>query len=567
VVVVEMDFSRTTDTELAVWDQPTMQLAAIAVHSRPAVLVSHTGSSAEVTYSGPRAFIILRPWLYRGLLLLATLGLTLFLLRLQAVLDTIPTQTSIWQQGVQWAELSWLAPVPLAIILWLGWFIFAEAVRPAPAPVEVPFVSFGRGLFAFSPPKPVRLVFRFVTRGDNVEVLRNSVLAVHQAFTRYALIPGPYRIEIISECPLDLGLAADDKTHIYVVPTDYVTKNQSRFKARALTYLQEQIFPRQEDWYIYLDEESLIDEAMLSGIYRFVSQSVQVAIAPGQADNQKLPAGRIGQGAIVYEGGNWFFRGADALRTADDIGRFRLQYALGAPLFGVHGSFIVIRGKDDACLSFDVGAANSITEDAAWALHAWSKGYRFVWVDGYLHEQPPQRIMDFVKQRSRWLSGIRLVLRDGKIPLHYRLSLGLFTALWQLAFLPFLVAVAALFVHATPFVWIRLPADFGWATFVLAYLQGIDVQTTQTQRMCQQNTPQQKRLVMRIFSLLLVLCCIWYSLLEAAGVLYSLRPKQGFFVIRKPSLAPSPVPHPTDMNEMPVDTTVPIEVINVVSVK
>ena len=35
----------------------------------------------------------------------------------------------------------------------------------------------------------------------------------------------------------------------------------------------------------------------------------------------------------------------------------------------------------------------------------------------------------------------------------------------------------------------------------------------------------------------LVLCSVWYTLLEAWGVLYSLKPKQGFFVIQKPRLA------------------------------
>jgi hypothetical protein len=35
----------------------------------------------------------------------------------------------------------------------------------------------------------------------------------------------------------------------------------------------------------------------------------------------------------------------------------------------------------------------------------------------------------------------------------------------------------------------------------------------------------------------LVLGLLWYSLLEVAGVLYSLRPRQGFYVIQKPRLS------------------------------
>jgi egghead protein (zeste-white 4 protein) len=501
----------------------------------PEVSTPYYINSLTASDSRNGVFAALIPWIYRCYLICFTGILTLLLLRLQAVLDHVPARTSIWRTGVQWAELTWLAPVPLAIILWLGWFIFAEAVRPNPIPIRVPFITGNKGLFAYAPAKPVRLVFRFVTRGDNIEVLRDSVVAVHKAFAHYQQACGPYQIEIISECPVHLNMGVDFRTRIYVVPPRYTTQNQSRFKARALTYLQEQVRPHLEDWYIYLDEESLVDEKLLAGLYRFVERSLDFETRAQHDRKKHHPAGLIGQGAILYQGGNWFFRGADALRTADDLGRFRVQYALGKPWFGIHGSFIVIRGIDDARLSFDVGSANSITEDAAWALRAWAQGFRFAWVDGYLHEQPPQRVRDFVRQRSRWLSGIRAVLGDTKIPIMYRLCLGIFTGLWQLAFLPFLIAVVALFVHASPFGWMRIPADFAWATFTLAYLQGIDVQGKHSHPFL-----KKKKLELqwkRVVSWLLVLCSIWYSLLEAAGVIYSLRPKQGFFVIQKPSLA------------------------------
>ena len=117
----------------------------------------------------------------------------------------------------------------------------------------------------------------------------------------------------------------------------------------------------------------------------------------------------------------------------------------------------------------------------------------------------------------------------------YRLCLGTFTALWQIAFLPFLIAVVALFVHANPFYWMRLPADFAWATFVLAYLHGIDIQAKHSHPFLKKKKIE--LMWKRVVSWLLVFCSIWYALLEAAGVIYSLRPKQGFFVIQKPSLA------------------------------
>lgn len=482
------------------------------------------------------AAAMLHMWFYRVWLICATFLLMFLLFWLQTQLDRIHVHPSTVRTVIQWAELTWLTPIPLALVLWFGWFFFAEAARPDPSHVNVPVLIPPRqGNFTSPQPVPVRLVFRFVTRGDNVEILRDSVIAVHQAFARYEHLSGPYRIEIISECPLALNLGPDSRVRIYVVPPSYATPNYSRFKARALTFLQEQVQPQQEDWYIYLDEESLVNEHMLAGVYRFIWRSIKAEQRALKKGKQPASAGLIGQGAILYQGGNWFFRGADALRTADDLGRFRLQYALGTPMFGVHGSYIVLRGIHDKELSFDVGTANSVTEDAAWALRAWSKGFRFAWVRGYLHEQPPQKARDFVRQRSRWLSGIRAVLKDQETPFRYRLCLGMFTVLWQLAFLPFLIAVVALFTHASPFYWMRLPADFAWATFTLAYLQGIDIQSRYPHPFLKKGNfeVQWKRAV----SWLLILCSIWYALLEAIGVLYSFKPGQGFFVIHKPSLA------------------------------
>lgn len=475
--------------------------------------------------------VSLRTWGYRLWLAVATAALTGALLWLQHLLGAVPAHPTRVQMVIQRAELIWLVPVPLAVALWLGWMCFAEAAQPDPPVTDVPLFIHRRtgGTVA------ARLVFRFATRGDNLDVLRESVAAVHAAFAEYRDATGPYRIEVVSERPLEL----EDESglvDLYVVPSEYETAAGSRYKARALAYLQSLTHPRAEDWHIYLDEESTVDAAFVAGVYRFILR--------GAVGRTRRPL--IGQGPILYQGGSWFFRGADALRTADDLGRFRLQYALGLPIFGVHGSYLVLRGVDDARLSFDVGPRNSLTEDAAWALRAWARGYRFAWVEGYLREQPPQRVRDFVRQRARWLAGIRLVIRDSVVPLRYRALLAIFTALWQLAFIPFVVAVAALVQHIAPFAWMRLPADFAWATFVLAYLQGAHVQAVHpaaTARV-EQGRPGvvagigrvARALAMRISAWAMALCYLWFALLEALGVLSSLLPRSGFYVIRKPAL-------------------------------
>ena len=473
---------------------------------------------------------LLRSWLYRCNLIIGTIIISWTLFVIQASLNASPTHPSTWQWMTQWAETVWIIPAPIAAIFWLGWFLYAQPAHPDPVPIDVPHIALDQDTPSLA---PAGLVFRFVTRGDNVDILRESILTVHKAFARYPLTHGPYQIEIISECFIDVSAVGRDNTSVHVVPKEYIPANRSRFKARAMAYHQEQTNPQPEDWHIYLDEESKIDEVFLAGIYQFILHTEK-----RMRQYKGRVQGVIGQGAIIYHGGHWFFRGADAMRTGDDLGRFRLQYSLGVPLFGMHGSFIVVRGIDDARLSFDVGPRNSIAEDAAWALRAWTKGFRFAWVNGYLLEQPPQTVRDFVKQRSRWLIGIRLVLLDKTIPLRYRLCMAIFTYSWHLSLLPTIVAFLALFTRTTAFLWVQFPANFVWSVFYLSYLQGTDMQVRRTTRFLAKKKPSVFRVtLLRILAFPLAFGIFWYTLLEGISILYSsIRPSQGFFVIRKPIL-------------------------------
>ena len=444
---------------------------------------------------------LLRSWGYRCQLLIETLVILWLLSITQSLLHGIPSHFSEWQDIIQWAEIAWFIPTPLAIVTWISWLFFTQAVYPDPVAIKVPFISLDQESSALPLLKPVRLVFRFVTRGENVDVLSQSVLAVHKAFASYPSIYGPYRVEIVSDRVLSLPTVTKSYTSVYVVPQDYVTPYRSRFKARALTYLQEETDPQPEDWHIYLDEESTIDEVFLAGIYHFVSQSVARMGLPNWRCR-----GIIGQGTIIYHGGHWFFRGADAIRTAGDLGHFRLQYSLGIPLSGMHGSFIVVRATDGVHLSFDVGPRNSITEDTAWALRAWVKGFRFRWVHGYLYEQPPQRVRDFMKQRSRWLIGVRLVLRDKTLPWRYRGCLAVYVCLWNLTPVPLALAICTVFTSTVTFPWIHIAANFVWAVTFLSYLQGAYVQARRTAHFVTKRKPSLFQIIkMYILSCLLSL--------------------------------------------------------------
>ena len=428
----------------------------------------------------------------------------------------IPTHPGALQTIVRTLELSWLLCLPIAAALWIGWFVFAEAVRPEPLPVPAPTDD----------GPPARLVFRFVTRGDNTDALRRSIETLRDSLAAYPFPLPETPVQVVTDRPTGLGDEVDE----VLVPEDYEPPRGSRFKARAISYLQRERHAGPADWFVYLDEESRVGGSFLAGALTFVAQAIREArIRGGPAP--------VGQGTIVYDGGHWLFRGADGLRTADDLGRFRLQYALGVPAFGVHGSFLVVRGADDPDLSFDVGTRGSLTEDAAWALRAWARGVRFRWVRGSLHEQPPQTVADFRRQRGRWIAGLRRVCADADIPLRKRATLLVAVALWQLSFLPLVIALLAVVTRQPPTGWMRGPADFALTAFVLAYAQGAAVREARSLRPARDGRDLPAA-VRTAAAALLCVPFIWYVTLEACGVVQALRPHRRFHVIAKPDLTP-----------------------------
>lgn len=149
-------------------------------------------------------------------------------------------------------------------------------------------------------------------------------------------------------------------------------------------------------------------------------------------EEEKSEQLRIGQGPILYHR-TWkkypYLTLADNVKTGDDFARFHFQHKVGITMFGLHGSYIVVRNDIEKSIGLDFGPNGSITEDAFWALVAKKKGYRGRWVDGYLEEQSTQSIKDFIKQRRRWFQGLAKVSLYAPVNPKWRFSLGLNTLL------------------------------------------------------------------------------------------------------------------------------------------
>jgi egghead protein (zeste-white 4 protein) len=289
------------------------------------------------------------------------------------------------------------------------------------------------------------------------------------------------------------------------------------YKARALQFAVERSTLPDRAWLMHLDEESHITPSVVLGICRAV------------AEEHDSESPRIGQGLILYHRNleeDLLFGLADSIRSGDDVGRFYIQHRLGVTLFGLHGSFILVRNDIEKDIGFDVGPEGSVTEDAFWALEQMALGRRCRWVDGVVVEQAPQRLRDFLKQRRRWYVGLCHVVRHAPVPLRWRLPLALSIAAWSCAWLG-VVYTYVNFVTGidTPDV-IWVGGTFAFAVYVAQYLVGLRM------NMDHRGIRSFWRRA-RLYALQLLLVPV-FALMEAAGVVYGIvKPESAFHVISK----------------------------------
>ena len=238
---------------------------------------------------------------------------------------------------------------------------------------------------------------------------------------------------------------------------------------------------------------------------------------------------RVGQGAILYHR-QWrkhpIMTLADNVRTGDDFARFHFQHRLGRTVFGLHGSYIVVRNDVEKSVGFDFGPVGSITEDAFWALVLMQHGGRARWVDGYLEEQSTQSLRDFVKQRRRWFQGLVKVSLFAPVKLRWRACLGINTLLWSIAPLGALYTIGHAFYGFEVNPTIRALANLSFAEFMTLYLIGLKANLDE-----HGITHPISRLGWSLAQLALT---PFFSLLESAGVATAIvRPVAGFHVVSK----------------------------------
>lgn len=295
---------------------------------------------------------------------------------------------------------------------------------------------------------------------------------------------------------------------IVVVPNTFGTK-YAKYKARALEYFRKYIQLKNEDWILHLDEESVLKKSDLHQCIEFILE-----------DKYKW-----GQGVILYNSYQYFqnilLTVLDAIRVGDDLARFTLQYSiLHKPVFGAHGSFLLVNGEVENTITWDDVYSGTLIEDFAFAMKCNSLGYKCGQITGIVREVSPQTLSDLIKQRRRWFTGI------WQLPFFYARVLAI---LWSVSPLTIIVSIIHIpynymYPTLTPF-WLDVLSSFSFVVCIYIYLIGIYVQDLDLK------LPVYTRIWHLLVGLILIPLC---ALIESYCVVYSLiyKPKT-FEVIKK----------------------------------
>ncbi|HEY1330176.1 MAG TPA: glycosyltransferase family 2 protein [Actinomycetota bacterium] len=406
---------------------------------------------------------------------------------------------------VQWAAVVWTLILPWAIADVCGWMLFR---RHTPVSAEARSPDLGRTMS-----HPV--VFRIVSRGDQPGIAIASTWSVLEMMQRRPLFP--YDVEVVSDMPIE-DLPDHPRVRAIVVPEDYETPKGATHKARALHFALLTSPATDDTWVLHLDEESHVTEELIVGIREAVTQE------------ERNGKHRIGQGLITYHRDlrhNPVYSLADSIRVGDDMGRFHLQYRLHRILFGMHGSFLLVRTSVERQVGFDFPAEACTTEDTTWALHQMAAGNRFRWVDGTVVEQSPPHFKDFVRQRRRWFTGMWWAAGRSPVPWRYRGSLWLAMFLWTVGWTGFLYSLLHVFSG------VEIPGPLGmigdaiFAVYLTNYLLGLWVSLS--------GRNQVAGFAKAGYFLAQALLIPAFAVIEASAVVYSLvRPERRFHVVGKP---------------------------------
>ncbi|MEM4095991.1 MAG: glycosyltransferase family 2 protein [Metallosphaera sp.] len=259
------------------------------------------------------------------------------------------------------------------------------------------------------------VINQVVTSGKNVRTVERTVRSIrywYKEVERKYSVKVPYEVWIVTDEGME-GRLKGLNSVLKVVPRCYETKNGSTFKARALQYAMEEKEKDPNDWVYYHDEETMFGEDSVLGLAEFMR---------GDLD--------IGVHTITYPV-NWkmnVLSVIETMRTSNDIISLSLS-----PRGVWHGSGFMAKVKVEKEIGWDFGPVRA--EDLLFHLNA-AKKFRYGLMKGFVYEIPPQNLIDYFKQRRRWVLGILDAL--GKMSLKDKIKYALNLVSWYSSALGFL---------------------------------------------------------------------------------------------------------------------------------
>lgn len=387
-------------------------------------------------------------------------------------------------------------------------------------------LGFSRGSLKLAGTKPTfkKMIIQITTiaRKDTLPALNRTIQSVLSEAPKFLK---DWRIDLLTEEDAD-GLNKlrqewknEEKINFLVVPSNYQTKNGTKYKARAHQYALDFRKTKDQNTYIYhLDEDSSVVENTIASISEAANKGIH-----------------LGQGILTFPNNlskSYLTTMCDSIRTGNDLGCFRFFTGiLKTPLIGMHGEHLLIREDIENEIGWDFG--KNLVEDATFAIN-FAERYpgKSCFLNGLVRCASPTTVKDLIKQRARWFKGMRQIIK--KIPWKSKIPILLKLTPWGLGVLGntlLVYAISALLfslnypsfypaVISYPFV---ILSTLCYSFVVYLYLTGLLINLREEKNI--------KKKIFYIFSLPFLLPFL--GLFEALGALYSVKIK-GFVVVKKP---------------------------------
>jgi len=177
--------------------------------------------------------------------------------------------------------------------------------------------------------------------------------------------------------------------YIIRVPENYKTKNNSKYKSRALQYFSEWLKQNnfgKETYVLHLDDDSYVEKKYIDYIYGMEEEAGQGILRVNGLSNHPLT------------------RMSDYARTSSCMIYCSAHNHKHKPL-GVHGEGLAVRADVEIEIGWDFPTTKQLIDEDYLFGQTVAKKYRFGFIPSYINIIPPFSTKDFYKQRRRWLRG------------------------------------------------------------------------------------------------------------------------------------------------------------------